>query len=155
VETAAEMLDAVMKALPADVAVMTAAVADWRVAAASSSKIKKSTSGKPPSLLLTENADILATVGHHASQRPKLVVGFAAETNDLLANAGKKLKAKGADWIVANDVSPATGIMGGADNAVHLVTASGVEDWERLPKIDVAARLVARIAEALGEKGVG
>jgi phosphopantothenoylcysteine decarboxylase/phosphopantothenate--cysteine ligase len=152
VETAAEMLNAVMKALPADVAVMTAAVADWRVAEAASAKIKKNARGEPPSLALTENPDILATVGHDVVRRPRLVVGFAAETNDLLANAGKKLKAKGADWIVANDVSPASGVMGGADNTVHLLTQSGVEDWERLPKTEVAVRLVERIADALKEK---
>jgi len=153
VETAAEMLDAVLKGLPADVAVMTAAVGDWRVASASPSKIKKDARGKPPALALEENPDILSTVGHHPTMRPKLVVGFAAETNDLLANAGKKLKGKGADWIVANDVSPASGVMGGADNTVHLVTATGVEDWERLPKTEVATRLVARIAGALNGKG--
>ena len=152
VETAAEMLDAVSKALPADVVVMTAAVGDWRVAHTATAKIKKDGRGKPPALAFEENPDILSTVGHHPTMRPRLVVGFAAETNDLLANAGKKLKAKGADWIVANDVSPASGVMGGTDNTVHLLTAAGIEDWERLPKEEVARRLVARIAEALGGK---
>jgi phosphopantothenoylcysteine decarboxylase/phosphopantothenate--cysteine ligase len=152
VETAAEMLDAVTKALPADVAVMTAAVGDWRVAHAARAKIKKDPRGTPPVLSLTENPDILSTVGHHPTLRPKLVVGFAAETNDLLANAGKKLAAKGADWIVANDVSPAGGVMGGVENTVHLVTRAGVDDWERLPKEEVARRLVARIAETLSSR---
>jgi phosphopantothenoylcysteine decarboxylase/phosphopantothenate--cysteine ligase len=152
VETAAEMLDAVMRALPADVAVMTAAVADWRAAETAPAKIKKDASGRPPALALQENPDILSTIGHHPTKRPRLVVGFAAETNDLLANAAKKLKAKGADWIVANDVSPEGGVMGGVENTVHLVTSSGVEDWERLPKTEVARRLVARIADALKKK---
>ena len=101
------MLEAVEAALPADVAVMAAAVADWRAAAEAGGKIKKDGSGKPPALALTENPDILATIGRHHTLRPALVVGFAAETDDLIANAGKKLAAKGADWILANDVSPA------------------------------------------------
>jgi phosphopantothenoylcysteine decarboxylase/phosphopantothenate--cysteine ligase len=151
VETAREMLDAVMAALPADVAVLTAAVADWRVASAARAKIKKDGTGKPPALTLAENPDILATVAHHKTLRPALVVGFAAETDDLMKNAVAKLKKKGADWIVANDVSPATGVMGGEENTVHLVSAAGVEDWPRLPKSEVAARLVARIAAALAE----
>ena len=113
VETARQMLEAVEAALPADVAVMAAAVADWRAAAESGGKIKKDGSGRPPALALTENPDILATIGRHHTLRPALVVGFAAETDDLLANARKKLAAKGADWILANDVSPASGIMGG------------------------------------------
>jgi len=152
VETAAEMLDAVTSALPADVAIMTAAVADWRATSVARAKIKKQARGAPPTLALAENPDILSTVGHLASGRPRLVIGFAAETDDLLANAARKLKAKGADWIVANDVSPETGVMGGVDNTVHLLTAAGVEDWERLPKTEVARRLVARIADALSEK---
>jgi phosphopantothenoylcysteine decarboxylase/phosphopantothenate--cysteine ligase len=150
VETARQMLAAVEAALPADVAVMAAAVADWRAATESGSKIKKA-GGTAPALKLTENPDILATVGRHHTLRPRLVVGFAAETNDLLANARKKLAAKGADWILANDVSPQSGIMGGAENAVHVVSAKGVEDWPRLPKDEVAARLVARIADALAK----
>ena len=148
VETAVEMRDAVLAALPADAAVFTAAVADWRAARPAAAKIKKSGGKAAPTLTLTENPDILATVGH-AANRPRLVVGFAAETNDLLANAAKKLAAKGADWIVANDVSPEAGVMGGEDNTVHIVSASGVEDWPKLPKEDVATRLVAKIAEAL------
>jgi phosphopantothenoylcysteine decarboxylase/phosphopantothenate--cysteine ligase len=149
VETAREMLEAVEAALPADVAVMAAAVADWRVASEATSKMKKDASGKPPALALTENPDILATVGRHHTLRPFLVVGFAAETDDLLANAAKKLKAKGADWILANDVSPETGVMGGADNTVHLLSAGGIEDWPKLSKGEVAVRLVAKIAAAL------
>jgi phosphopantothenoylcysteine decarboxylase/phosphopantothenate--cysteine ligase len=118
------------------------------------SKIKKTTTD-PPALSLTENPDILATVGKHPTLRPKLVVGFAAETDDLIANAGAKLAKKGADWIVANDVSPETGVMGGEANTVHLLTAKdgrvGVEDWPKLAKGEVAERLVARIAGALRE----
>ena len=153
VETAREMHDAVITALPADVAVMAAAVADWRVAREARGKIKKDGSGKPAALALVENPDILATVGKHPTQRPPLVIGFAAETADLIRNARKKLKAKGADWILANDVSPESGIMGGDENAIRVVTASGVEDWPRLAKSAVAERLVARVAEALNRNG--
>ena len=149
VESAAEMLDAVKAALPADVAIMAAAVADWRVAAEGTQKIKKDGSGKPPPLNLVENPDILATIGHHESLRPSLLVGFAAETHDLLANARGKLERKRADWIVANDVSPETGIMGGDRNTVRIVTHDGVEDWPALDKQEVARRLVERIAEKL------
>ena len=152
VETARQMLEAVEAALPADVAVMAAAVADWRAAAESGGKIKKDGSGRPPALALTENPDILATVGRHHTLRPALVVGFAAETDDLLANGEKKRAAKGADWILANDVSPRSGIMGGAENAVHLISRDGVEDWPRMAKSDVARRLVERIAEKLAEQ---
>jgi phosphopantothenoylcysteine decarboxylase/phosphopantothenate--cysteine ligase len=149
VETAREMADAVQAALPADAAVMAAAVADWRVANAGAQKIKKDGSGALPALQFAENPDILATVSR-APDRPALVVGFAAETQDVVAHAQAKRARKGCDWIVANDVSPATGIMGGAENAVHLVTAQGVEDWPRLPKAEVARRLAQRIADALG-----
>ena len=149
VETAREMLEAVEASLPADVAVMAAAVADWRVASESPGKLKKDGSGKVPPLRLVENPDILAAVGRHHTLRPALVVGFAAETGNLLANAQAKLVAKGADWILANDVSPGSGAMGGDDNAVHLITREGTEEWPRLPKREVAERLVARIAEAL------
>ncbi len=149
VETAREMLDAVEKALPADVAVMAAAVADWRAAREAGTKIKKEKGKGPPALALTENPDILATIAHRRDGRPALIVGFAAETADLIANARAKLKAKGADWILANDVSPATGIMGGEENMVHLLSADGVEDWPRMSKAAVAARLVARIAASL------
>ena len=149
VETAEAMLAACRAALPADVAVCAAAVADWRVANASGGKIKKRPGAAAPTFELVANPDILATLAAAGPQRPRLVVGFAAETDDLLANAQAKLARKGCDWIVANDVSPATGIMGGEENAVHLVTATGVEDWPRLPKQLVAERLAARIAEAL------
>jgi phosphopantothenoylcysteine decarboxylase/phosphopantothenate--cysteine ligase len=148
VETAAEMLAAVEAALPADVAVMAAAVGDWRAAKRSAQKIKKH--GEPPSLALAENPDILATVGHHGVLRPRLVIGFAAETENLLRNARAKLRAKGADWILANDVSPASGVMGGEENSVHLLSKDGVEDWPQMSKAAVAERLVARIAKALG-----
>ncbi|AWD23352.1 bifunctional phosphopantothenoylcysteine decarboxylase/phosphopantothenate--cysteine ligase CoaBC [Fuscovulum blasticum] len=148
VETAAQMLAAVQAVLPAEAAVMTAAVADWRVANASGQKMKKDGSGKPPALEFAENPDILATVSQGA-QRPRLVVGFAAETTDVLAHATAKRARKGCDWIVANDVSPATGIMGGSENAVTLISAEGAESWPRMAKDAVARRLAARIAEAL------
>jgi phosphopantothenoylcysteine decarboxylase/phosphopantothenate--cysteine ligase len=143
VETAREMAAAVDQALPADAAVLVAAVADWRVEP-SGSKIKKQ--GAAPSLALLENPDILAGLARDP-RRPALVVGFAAETDDIVANATAKLARKGADWIVANDVSG--DVMGGANNRVHLVTAVGVEDWETMPKEQVAARLADRIANEL------
>lgn len=151
IETAAEMLAAAEAALPADVAVMAAAVADWRAAAPQDRKIKKGAGGAPQ-LDLVPNPDILATIARHGTLRPALVIGFAAETDDLLANARAKLAAKGADWIVANDVSPAGGVMGGDYNTVHLVTASGVESWPKSGKDEVAARLVGRIAETLSDR---
>ena len=150
VETAAEMLAAVKAALPAEAAVFAAAVADWRVANASGSKMKKDGSGKAPALDFAENPDILATVAQMKTGRPALVVGFAAETDDVIGHATAKRKRKGCDWIVANDVRPATGIMGGADNAVTVIDATGAEDWPRLSKDEVARRLAARIAVALG-----
>ncbi len=150
VETAAEMLAAVETALPADIAVFVAAVADWRVAAESTRKIKKTAEG-PPALALAENPDILATIGHHA-QRPRLVVGFAAETDDLLANARKKLERKGADAILANDVSPQGGVMGGTENTIRVVTADGVEEWPTLAKDAAAERLALWIAGRLGRE---
>ena len=125
VESAQEMLDACQAALPADMAVFAAAVADWRVAGASAGKIKKVPGAAPPALELVTNPDILATIAAAGPRRPRLVVGFAAETDDLMANAQAKRARKNADWIVANDVSPATGIMGGEENAVHLITADG------------------------------
>jgi phosphopantothenoylcysteine decarboxylase/phosphopantothenate--cysteine ligase len=149
VESAREMLEACQAALPADAAVFAAAVADWRVANASDGKIKKHPGAAAPALELIPNPDILATIAAAGPHRPRLVVGFAAETDDLLANAQGKLVRKNADFIVANDVSPETGIMGGAENAVHLISAAGVETWPRLAKEAVAARLAARIAEAL------
>ncbi len=148
VETAREMLAAVTAALPADAAVMAAAVADWRVANGSNHKMKKDGSGKAPTLEFAENPDILAMVAKGA-HRPHLVVGFAAETDDVLAHATAKRLRKGCDWIVANDVSPGTGIMGGAENAVTLISDAGSEAWPRMTKIEVARRLAGRIAEAL------
>ena len=148
VETAQQMLAAVEKALPADVAVFAAAVADWRPRQASESKIKKQ-GGGPPTLELVENPDILSTIAHRKSGRPRLVIGFAAETDDVIANAKAKLAKKGCDWIVANDVSPRTGIMGGDTNTIHLVTAAGVESWPPQSKDDVARALIERIAAAL------
>jgi phosphopantothenoylcysteine decarboxylase/phosphopantothenate--cysteine ligase len=149
VESAAEMLGAVEAALPVDAGVFAAAVADWRVAGASSSKIKKQ-AGKLPVLEFAENPDILKTVSRMKTGRPDLVVGFAAETDDVVDNATAKRKRKGCDWIVANDVSPETGIMGGSENAVHLITDAGVEAWPRMGKTEVARRLAVRMAEALG-----
>jgi len=150
VETAREMLTAVEAALPADAAVFAAAVADWRVANAIQSKIKKDGSGRIPALEMTENPDILTTVAQlPPGKRPVLVVGFAAETDNVISNAAAKRARKGCDWIVANDVRPETGIMGGAENAVTLVTAAGAEDWPRASKPEVARKLAARIAEAL------
>jgi phosphopantothenoylcysteine decarboxylase/phosphopantothenate--cysteine ligase len=150
VETAQQMLAAVEMALPVDVAVFAAAVADWRVERVSSSKIKKQRGGTPK-LEFVENPDILSTIAHRKSGRPRLVIGFAAETDHVIANAKAKLKRKGCDWILANDVSPATGIMGGDANAVHLVTASGVESWPPQAKDGVARTMVERIAAALVE----
>jgi phosphopantothenoylcysteine decarboxylase/phosphopantothenate--cysteine ligase len=146
------MLATVEAALPADVGIFAAAVADWRVADASNHKIKKDAKHTVPTLSLVENPDILKTVGHaKAGKRPPLVVGFAAETDNVLDNAKKKRKSKAADWIVANDVSPATGIMGGDRNTVHIVSATGVESWPDLDKGDVARRLMDRVAAYLAE----
>lgn len=146
VETAAEMLAACQAALPADIFVAAAAVADWRVDGAAGQKLKKDGSG-PPSLKLAENPDILATLSAPGPQRPELVVGFAAETNDVVAYARAKRLRKGCDWIVANDVSPATGTFGGDRNSVHVIRADGAEEaWADLPKAEVAARLAAAIA---------
>ncbi|WP_428542525.1 bifunctional phosphopantothenoylcysteine decarboxylase/phosphopantothenate--cysteine ligase CoaBC [Rhodopila sp.] len=150
IESAREMLDACTSALPADIAVFAAAVADWRVTTAAVGKIKKRPGAEPPTLSLVANPDILASIAAAGPERPRLVVGFAAETDDLMANAQSKLARKNADWIVANDVSPSSGIMGGAENAVHLVSASGIETWPRLAKDDVARRLARRIAETFG-----
>jgi len=149
VESAAEMFAAVEAALPVDIAVMAAAVADWRVASASERKLKKRASGDAPTLELVENPDILASIGHHHTLRPRLVVGFAAETNDLIDNARGKLVRKGADLIVANDVSQEGGVMGGADNTVRIVSHDGIDAWPKLSKEEVATRLVALIAERL------
>ncbi len=148
VETARQMAAAVQAALPADVAVMAAAVADWHVINAGVQKIKKDGSGRAPGLEFAENPDILAEVSRGA-HRPALVVGFAAETEKVVEHASAKRLRKGCDWIVANDVSAGTGIMGGAENAVVLITGAGAEDWPRMPKGAVAEKLAARIAAAL------
>jgi phosphopantothenoylcysteine decarboxylase/phosphopantothenate--cysteine ligase len=148
VETAREMLAAVEGALPADAAVFAAAVADWRTAQPSDRKMKK-TDGGLPVLDFTENPDILATVSRMAEGRPPLVVGFAAETHEVIAHATAKRTRKGCDWIVANDVSAGTGIMGGAENAVTLITEEGAESWPRMGKDQVARQLAGRIAQAL------
>ena len=147
VESAREMLAACEAALPVDIAVCAAAVSDWRVETAADSKLKKDGKG-PPDLALTENPDILATLSRSA-QRPALVVGFAAETENVVANAQAKRLRKGCDWIVANDVSAAAGTFGGDANRVHLVSEDGVEDWPKLAKDEVAQRLAGRIAAAL------
>lgn len=149
VETAAQMLAAAQSALPADAAVFAAAVADWRVEGAGAQKIKK-TAGKIPALRLAENPDILARVCASAD-KPALVVGFAAETQDVIANATAKRKRKGCDWILANDVSPETGIMGGTENAVTLISGSGAEAWPRMGKDQVAQALAQRMAEVLAQ----
>jgi phosphopantothenoylcysteine decarboxylase/phosphopantothenate--cysteine ligase len=148
VESARQMLLAVEAALPADVGIFAAAVADWRTAGDVVQKLKKDASG-PPRLALVENPDILATVSKLKTKRPKLVIGFAAETENMIEHAKAKLKRKGSDWIVANDVSAAGGAMGGDDNAVHLISASSTEAWPKQSKDDVARTLVARIAAAL------
>ncbi|MCH2167632.1 MAG: bifunctional phosphopantothenoylcysteine decarboxylase/phosphopantothenate--cysteine ligase CoaBC [Oceanicola sp.] len=151
VETAQQMHDAVLSALPADLAVFAAAVADWRTASQAESKMKKDGSGDVPTLTLTMNPDILAAVAQlDADRRPGLVVGFAAETDDVVSHATAKRARKGCDWIVANDVSAGTGIMGGSENAVTLITQDGAETWERASKDAVARQLAARMAEALG-----
>jgi phosphopantothenoylcysteine decarboxylase/phosphopantothenate--cysteine ligase len=152
VETAREMLHRVEAALPVDIAIFAAAVADWRVANQGEQKLKKSAAGMPP-LQLVENPDILATISKLQDRRPPLVIGFAAETENLIDNAKAKLARKGCDWILANDVSPATGVMGGDRNPVHLLARDGaqisVDSWPVMTKEQVATELVARIAKAL------
>ncbi|MCO5732682.1 bifunctional phosphopantothenoylcysteine decarboxylase/phosphopantothenate--cysteine ligase CoaBC [Rhizobium sp. SSA_523] len=150
VETAEDMLSAVLSALPADIAVMVAAVADWRVVASAGQKIKKKPGEPPAPLLLAENPDILKTVGHHPD-RPRLVIGFAAETQEVETNGRRKLDAKGADMIIANDVSPATGIMGGDHNRVKIISSGGIEEWPDLAKDAVAERLAALVADRLSK----
>ncbi|HZP70178.1 MAG TPA: bifunctional phosphopantothenoylcysteine decarboxylase/phosphopantothenate--cysteine ligase CoaBC [Pseudolabrys sp.] len=152
VESAREMLKAVERALPADVAIFAAAVADWRAANAAQQKLKKQPGKSTPDLALVENPDILATIARRKSQRPRLVIGFAAETENIVANAKAKLAKKGCDWILANDVSPRSGVMGGDRNAITLVRASGVETWPPQSKDEVAALLVAHISETLNGK---
>ena len=152
VESARDMLAAVEAALPVDIAIFAAAVADWRVVSEGTQKLKKTGAALPP-LQLTENPDILATIARRDANRPPLVIGFAAETENLLANAKTKIARKGCDWIVANDVSPSSGVMGGDSNTVHLLTRLGndiaVEAWAAMSKGEVAATLVARIAQYL------
>ena len=151
VESAQEMLAACLAVLPADVAVCAAAVADWRVRSPAAQKLKKDKTGgnkAPPTIDLVENPDILATLSN-GNERPKLVIGFAAETENLIDGARAKLAAKGCDWIVANDVSPGSGILGGGDNTVHVVTKAGVESWPRMTKDAVAEQLAARIRDHL------
>jgi phosphopantothenoylcysteine decarboxylase/phosphopantothenate--cysteine ligase len=150
VQTAREMLSACESALPADVAVFTAAVSDWRPDKIFNSKLKKREGGSPPDITLTSNPDILSTIAH-GPHRPALVIGFAAETEDVVAHAQAKRGRKGCDWIVANDVSPSTDIMGGDSNMVHLISSSGVENWPQMSKADVGHRLAARIANAFGK----
>lgn len=154
VETAVEMLAAAEAALPADVGIFAAAVADWRVAAAGAEKIKKESGAAAPALKLVENPDILRTLAQMGPRRPKLVIGFAAETEKVIEHAQRKLRSKGADWIIANDVSPGTGTMGGDSNRVHIVSKEGVESWPKLSKEDVARRLVRRAAAHLSGKPV-
>jgi len=149
VETARAMLEAVERALPVDCAVFAAAVADWRTAEPTREKIKKSKGAPPPALKLIENPDILAQVAQRKARRPSLVIGFAAETENVVANAKEKRKRKGCDWILANDVSAASGVMGGDRNRVHLITADGVEAWPPQSKDEVAGALIIRIALAL------
>jgi phosphopantothenoylcysteine decarboxylase/phosphopantothenate--cysteine ligase len=146
IESAREMLAAVESALPADIAICAAAVADWRTDNAPDQKIKKQAGADTPTLSMVENPDILATLSKAGNKRPPLVVGFAAETNDVIANATDKRARKGCDWMVANDVSPATGTFSGDSNTVHFIDEAGTEDWPKLSKSDVAARLVDRIA---------
>lgn len=155
VETARDMLEAVKHSLPAEAAVFAAAVADWRTAGASEQKIKKDGSGQVPALEMAENPDILRTIAQlPAGQRPALVIGFAAETEKVVEHAVAKRLRKGCDWIVANDVSPATGVMGGEHNRVILISDDGVEPWPEADKTEVAAKLASRIAAALESEGL-
>ena len=149
VETADQMLAEVEAALPADIAVCAAAVADWKPRQEAGDKLKKADNGSAPRLQLIENPDILATLSKAGTDRPRLVIGFAAETRDVVANARDKRRAKGCDWIVANDVSEETGVMGGVHNQIHLVTGDGIEDWPEMAKEDVADALIQRAAEHL------
>jgi phosphopantothenoylcysteine decarboxylase/phosphopantothenate--cysteine ligase len=148
IQSARDMLAACLAALPAEIAVCAAAVSDWRPADESEQKIKKN--GKTPLLKFVENPDILATLSKPGNRRPRLVIGFAAETEKVVAHAQAKRRKKGCDWILANDVSPASGTFGGDANTVHLVSAEGVEDWPTMSKAEVAVRLAERIAAALG-----
>jgi phosphopantothenoylcysteine decarboxylase/phosphopantothenate--cysteine ligase len=151
VETARDMLAAVEAALPADIAVFAAAVADWRVATPGRGKIKKQVNAEPPRLELVENPDILRTIAKRGARRPTLVIGFAAETSAVVENAQAKRKAKAVDWIVANDVSEEAGVFGSEHNKVHLVTAEGTEVWPEMSKAEVADALLERAAGALAQ----
>jgi phosphopantothenoylcysteine decarboxylase/phosphopantothenate--cysteine ligase len=148
VTTAREMMAACESVLPADVAVCTAAVADWRPEIAANNKIKKSEEASAPIIKLVENPDILASLARHRN-RPRLLIGFAAETEEIIAHATAKRIRKGCDWIIANDVGPHSGVMGGDKNTVHLITGDANESWPELSKSDVGARLAARIAKTL------
>jgi len=149
VESARDMLAACKAALPADIAVCAAAVADWRPAEEAAQKIKKN--GEAPAISMVENPDILKTLGNSGNDRPRLVIGFAAETGDVVAKAQPKLTAKGCDWVLANDVSPGTGTFGGEINTIHLIHGAGVEDWPEMTKTEVAEKLAARIADHIQE----
>jgi len=155
VESARQMLEQVQASLPVDIAIFAAAVADWRVASEGAQKLKKTSAGMPP-LQLVENPDILATVSKLKDKRPPLVIGFAAETEHLIDNAKTKLQRKGCDWIVANDVSPATGVMGGDRNTVHLLSRKdgeiAVDSWPVMSKEEVATELIAHVAKSLADK---
>jgi phosphopantothenoylcysteine decarboxylase/phosphopantothenate--cysteine ligase len=157
VESAREMLQQVEASLPVDIAIFAAAVADWRVATEGAQKLKKTSAGMPP-LQLVENPDILATISRLGDRRPPLVIGFAAETEHLLDNAKAKLKRKGCDWIVANDVSPATGVMGGDRNTVHLLSRKdgeiAIDSWPVMTKGQVASELIAHVAGSLADKSL-
>ncbi len=152
IERAAEMLAAVQTHLPADIFVGAAAIADWRPTIEVRQKMKKGQGGEPPRIELTTNPDILATISAPGPQRPALVIGFAAETENIVAHATEKRRRKQCDWMLANDVSVETGTFGGADNKVHVITAEGVEEWPRLSKADLAQRLVVRIAGFMKDK---
>jgi len=152
IESAAQMLSVCEAALPADIAVCAAAVADWRAAGEAEQKIKKDRSGEPPTLVLVENPDILQTLSQMNGSRPELVVGFAAETENIIDHAKSKRARKGCDWIIANNVAPSTGVMGGNENTVHLITDSSVESWPTMAKDEVALALAKRIAGHFGSK---
>ena len=153
VESARDMLKAVKAALPADIGVFAAAVADWRVANRADEKIKKTGDGLP-TLSFAENPDILRTISHKRKKRPALVIGFAAETENVIMHAREKLKKKGCDWIVANDVSPSSGVMGGTHNSVHIISKDGIESWPEMAKPDVAKKLVLLAAEHLADRDI-
>jgi phosphopantothenoylcysteine decarboxylase/phosphopantothenate--cysteine ligase len=152
VESAEEMLYACEASLPADIAICAAAVSDWRVESKAGSKIKKAASATPPKLKLIENPDILATISKLRNKRPGLVIGFSAETDDVISNAASKRKHKQCDWIIANDVSPSTGIFNGDTNQIHLITSDGVEEWPKMTKLAVGQKLGKRIVAHFGEK---